>query len=210
MRIVIWGAGGHGEVVADACSGAGFALAGWIDRNATGRSDRAPEPAGEAELRALLSRCDARAVALGVGDNRRRHELAAFCGEHLAPPVIHPDATVSPSAQLGSGTVVLPRAVVNARTMIGPAVIVNSAAVVEHDCRLGAAVHVSPGAVLGGDVQVGEGAWVGAGAVVLPGIRVGDWAVVGAGAVVTRDVAPGVTVVGVPARPLVEAHKGAP
>jgi acetyltransferase-like isoleucine patch superfamily enzyme len=43
-------------------------------------------------------------------------------------------------------------------------------------------------------------ATIGSGAVVLGGVRVGAGALVGAGAVVTRDVAPGATVRGVPAR----------
>jgi len=41
---------------------------------------------------------------------------------------------------------------------------------------------------------------LGSGAVILGGIRIGKAAVVGAGAVVTRDVEPGATVAGVPAR----------
>jgi acetyltransferase-like isoleucine patch superfamily enzyme len=41
---------------------------------------------------------------------------------------------------------------------------------------------------------------VGAGAILLPGVVVGEESVVGAGAVVTRDVPPGATVTGVPAR----------
>ena len=45
-------------------------------------------------------------------------------------------------------------------------------------------------------------ATLGSGAVVLGGIRIGAGAIVGAGAVVTRDVAPGETVAGTPARPL--------
>jgi UDP-2-acetamido-3-amino-2,3-dideoxy-glucuronate N-acetyltransferase len=47
---------------------------------------------------------------------------------------------------------------------------------------------------------VERGAALGSGAVVLGGVRIGAGALVGAGAVVTRDVAPGETVAGVPAR----------
>ncbi|HEU67991.1 MAG TPA: sugar acetyltransferase, partial [Candidatus Acetothermia bacterium] len=45
---------------------------------------------------------------------------------------------------------------------------------------------------------------VGVGASVIPGVRIGAWSVVGAGAAVIRDVAPGSTVAGVPARSLGE------
>jgi UDP-2-acetamido-3-amino-2,3-dideoxy-glucuronate N-acetyltransferase len=47
---------------------------------------------------------------------------------------------------------------------------------------------------------VEHGAALGSGVIVLGGIRIGAGALVGAGAVVTRDVAPGETVAGVPAR----------
>lgn len=50
-------------------------------------------------------------------------------------------------------------------------------------------------------VEIGENVWIGGGAVILPGVTVGDGAIVGAGSVVTRDVPPGATVVGNPARP---------
>jgi acetyltransferase-like isoleucine patch superfamily enzyme len=49
---------------------------------------------------------------------------------------------------------------------------------------------------------VERGAAIGSGAVVLGGIRIGSGALVGAGAVVTKDVPPGTTVAGVPARAL--------
>ena len=54
----------------------------------------------------------------------------------------------------------------------------------------------------GKPVAIGRNVWIGGGALILPGVSVGDDAVIGAGAVVTRDVAPGTTVAGNPARPL--------
>jgi UDP-2-acetamido-3-amino-2,3-dideoxy-glucuronate N-acetyltransferase len=49
---------------------------------------------------------------------------------------------------------------------------------------------------------VEDGASIGSGALILGGVRIGAGALVGAGAVVSRDVEPGKTVVGVPARVL--------
>ena len=51
------------------------------------------------------------------------------------------------------------------------------------------------------ETTVEDGASIGSGAVVAGGVRIGAGSLVGAGAVVTRDVAPGTTVVGVPAAP---------
>jgi len=47
---------------------------------------------------------------------------------------------------------------------------------------------------------VKKGASIGANSTILPGVTIGEGAMVGAGAVVTKDVAPGATVIGNPAR----------
>ncbi|MCF7710694.1 MAG: N-acetyltransferase [Opitutales bacterium] len=49
---------------------------------------------------------------------------------------------------------------------------------------------------------VKKGASIGANATILPGLTIGEGAMVGAGSVVTKNVPPGVTVVGNPARPI--------
>jgi acetyltransferase-like isoleucine patch superfamily enzyme len=54
----------------------------------------------------------------------------------------------------------------------------------------------------GNNITLGKNVWLGSHVVVLPGVTIGDGAVVGAGAVVTRDIPPGETWAGVPARKL--------
>ncbi|HEX4363006.1 MAG TPA: DapH/DapD/GlmU-related protein [Solirubrobacteraceae bacterium] len=56
-------------------------------------------------------------------------------------------------------------------------------------------------------IAIGERALVGLGSGVLRGVTVGADAIVGPHAVVTRDVAPGVTVGGVPARPIADTTR---
>jgi acetyltransferase-like isoleucine patch superfamily enzyme len=53
-----------------------------------------------------------------------------------------------------------------------------------------------------GRIEILDNVFVGYGAIVLPNITIGPDAIVAAGSVVTRNVAPGVIVAGVPARPI--------
>jgi len=58
----------------------------------------------------------------------------------------------------------------------------------------------SAGWEIGMPITIGADAWLGGSVVVCPGVTIGEGAVVGAGAVVTKDVAPGASVAGNPAR----------
>lgn len=197
--LLIFGAGGHGRVVADAARAAG----------ATGllASDRNPALCqGELLPGIALHRPDAPAPAqatalhVAIGHNAARERESQELGPQRLRTVCHPAASVSPFAQLGAGSFVAAQAVVAPGAQLGLGVIVNHAAVVDHDCRIGDFAHIAPGAVLGGDVRVGPGVLIGAGAVVLPGRSVAARAVVGAGAVVRDNIDSPGTWVGVPAR----------
>jgi len=65
-------------------------------------------------------------------------------------------------------------------------------------CMFGSYVQVDDAP--GKPVIFGHDVWVAHGAVINPGVTIGDGAVIGAGSVVTRDVPPGATVAGNPAR----------
>jgi maltose O-acetyltransferase len=81
------------------------------------------------------------------------------------------------------------------RTQIGPATQIYAA---DHPRD---AETRKTGLEFGRPVRIGSDVWIGGGAIILPGVTIGDGAVIGAGSVVTRDVGPGVTVAGNPARP---------
>jgi sugar O-acyltransferase (sialic acid O-acetyltransferase NeuD family) len=207
-RIILLGAGGHGRVVLDALrSYADVEVLGFIDADPTVRQvDGASVIGDDTKLGSLRGLGITHGVVTvgSVQPSARRAELfeklraAGLAGAI----VIHPSATVAPSAEIGEGSVVLARSVVNPGARVGRNVILNTGAIVEHDCVIGDHVHVSPGAVLGGGSHVGEGSHVGISACVVQGIRVGERVLVAAGAVVVRDIPDGWRVAGVPAKPM--------
>lgn len=209
-RLLIWGGGGHGKVVADLARSLHWEVVGFVDANES-MVGEVVEPGGACVLYAqgdfleriskgsITEHVDAVVVAIGDGATRDRC-LRQLPKDIIAPALVHPSACVSPSASLGCGVVVFAHAVVNAASSVADGVILNTGSVVEHDCRLGPCAHLSPRATLCGSVVVGARSWVGAGSVVIQALRVGADVMVGAGAVVIRDVEDGMTVVGNPAR----------
>jgi serine acetyltransferase len=59
-----------------------------------------------------------------------------------------------------------------------------------------------PGVNIAGEVQVGSSVLIGSGANVINRVNIGDNSIVGMGSVVLRDVEAGITVAGVPAKPI--------
>ncbi|MEM0945617.1 MAG: acetyltransferase, partial [Pseudomonadota bacterium] len=121
--------------------------------------------------------------------------------------VTAPTAIVGENVEIGPGFVLSDFSMLTTDLRVGQGFHANMYAYVAHDCVVGDFVTLAPRASVNGRVVIEDDVYIGAGATILQGkpgkpITIGRGAVVGAHALVTRDVAPGTTVVGVPAKPL--------
>lgn len=118
------------------------------------------------------------------------------------PSLIHPSALAGDDARnkIGEGCIMCAGSILTTDILLNSFVIVNLSCTIGHDVSVGSYSSIMPCCSVSGAVRVGTGVLLGTGAKILPGLSIGDESRVGAGAVVTRDVAPGTTVVGIPAR----------
>lgn len=206
--LLLLGAGGHARVVAETAFATGrFSSIAFLDDRCSGPA-QLPDQLGWPVIGPFAAALDpqirqqfpAALVAIGNAALRLQWLPRLAAAGYELPAVVHPTAWVSPSAQLGIGSVVFAQAAIQAQAVIGSVAIFNTGCSVDHDAQLGNGVHICPGARLAGEVQVGERSWIGIGASVIQQIRIGADVTVGAGAAVVRDLPDGVTAVGVPAR----------
>ena len=212
-QLVIVGAGGFGRevhAVVEAINAAGDALdlVGYVDD--LGTSDELLARLGTLRLGGIDLLCtDAGpidgdvgyVVAIGAGEVRRRIDTRLTAAGRRPLTLVHPMATVGGDNRIAEGCILTAGARVTTNITLGRHTQLHVNCTIGHDSVLDDFVSVYPGATVSGNVHLAEGVTIGTGANVLPGVTVGAGAFVGAGAVVTADVEPGVTVVGVPARP---------
>ncbi len=204
-RVILVGAGRFAEEITDLAADAGIAIAAWIEGLDAAREDPAHQPpilwvetqaAFEPDL----------PIVPAIGSPRRRDlvDWLVAAGRRLAT-IVHPSAVVARSAVIEDGCVIFPQVVIGARTRIMTGTIVNRGALIGHHTTVGRHAFVGPGANIAGGVRIGDGAHIGLGSIIRDDRSVGEGAIVGAGAVAVADVPAGVTVVGLPARPMKES-----
>lgn len=142
------------------------------------------------------------AAALAIADTQVRAMLDRRCME-AGIRIIGTKATnivIMDDVEIGPGALLSPFVTLTSNIRIGRCFHANLYSYVEHDCAIGNYVTFAPGVHCNGNVTIGDHAYIGSGAIIRQGLRIGAGATIGMGAVVTKDVPPGVTVVGNPAR----------
>ena len=155
----------------------------------------------------LAIKSDVRYVSIAIADGRVRCELAAKCQKDAVEPwgLVAKNIVILDRVDIGVGGVLSPFVTLTSNIKIGKYFQANLYSYIGHDCLVGDYVTFAPGVKCNGNVEIEDHAYIGTGAIIKQGrpgrpIRIGEGAIVGAGAVVTKNVAPGVTVIGNPAR----------
>lgn len=206
-KLAILGAGSHGKMVADSALLSGWSELSFFDDSISGKLEFTSWHIKGDRDNLIKSKSDFDGVIIAIGDNKLRVELIKkFIKLNLPIVTIrHPKSVVSPYAELGIGTVLLAGSIISPFCKLGLGCILNTSATVDHESKLSEGVHVSAGAHLGGLVSVGSFTFFGLGSSTISGIKIGSNVIVGGGAVVTKNVDNDLTVVGVPAKPIVKS-----
>lgn len=200
-KLIIIGASGHGEVVADIAIKMNRwkeikfldddgSIEQYLDLKVIGKSRDASKYKETTEF----------IVAIGDNQLRKKIQEELMNSDYSIVTLIHPDAIIGIDVQIGRGTVVMAGVVINSSSRIGSGCIINTSASVDHDSIIKDFVHLSPGVRTGGKVNIDEGTWLGIGSVVSNNINISAGSIVGAGAVVIRDIIEPGVYVGVPAK----------
>lgn len=204
MKVVVIGHGGHSKVVSDIIRATNdLHIIGYLD-NKYERIQVINNLIFGPISAAIQLKEEHRNVkfVIAIGDNRARKLLVEKLNLSLKNflTIIHPSASISPSAKIGYGTVVMPQAVINADVIVGNHCIINSGSVVEHDSLLNDFIHLCPNSTVAGTVEIHEGSCVGSGATIIPNRRIGEWTMIGAGATVIDHLPANCLAVGTPAK----------
>lgn len=179
--------------------------------------DDAPQPAVVNGHRAmtyvqwLAEPAEEKFITIAIGNSAVRQKLVERCQadgvqfmEVRASNVMQLD-----ECELGEGAILCPFVTLTSNAKIGKHFHANIYSYVAHDCIIGDYVTLAPSVKCNGNVFIDDHAYIGTGAILKQGkpgdpLVIGKGAVVGMGAVVTKNVPPGVTVIGNPAKAMIK------
>ena len=140
--------------------------------------------------------------AVGVVKTRRMLSEKIMSKGGSFQTLIHKTAYIGRNAKVGEGCIILAGARIHCDVTVGKYVIVQPYSIIGHDVQVGDWTLINALADCGGMSKVGEMVTLHTTSFILPQSVIEDGATVGAGSVVLRKVKAGMTVMGVPAKPV--------
>lgn len=214
-RICLFGAGPHGQVVADIASlMPNLAVIGFIDsKNEPGvMINDIPVLGKQEDLKELSIKHRFNSGVVCIGDNYKRAKLSGLILK-LMPQfqfvnIIHPKCILSSNIKLGMGNVFMPGVIINTNARVGNHCIINTNSSLEHYCVLHDFATLSAGVVTGGFVEIGSYSAAALGVTIFDRVKIGENVVIGSGSLVTKDIEDNVLVYGSPAKVIRKRNPG--
>ncbi|MDR3225236.1 MAG: hypothetical protein LBT52_02940 [Clostridiales Family XIII bacterium] len=187
-----------------AAAGSVYRIAGFIDDNETlwGKTIHGVKVVGGVASLLRLSEAGGRPHAvMAIGDPKFKSAIAEKTGDSVTwETLIHPAAYVSPSAEIGKGSILQAQASISADVRLGAFCLVNRVSGFGHDATAGDFVSLMSFCDICGNASLGDRVYAGSSVVVIPDVNVGADAYLCAGSKVFKDVDAGATVIGNPAK----------
>ena len=206
-NIIVFGAGEFGTLIQNVMSyNRDFQIAAFGDDN----MDKSKITTGnvplfnQGDLFQFAKENEIQTAIVAIGNNRVRgvkYNLFKDAGFEMLS-IVHPKALIDTKVVFGDNVIIEMGTAIHTHSKIGNNVFLGGDALIGHHNIIGDHVLVGGNASFGGAVVVEDYASVGVGSSIKPGVNIGKGAIVGVGAVVIKDVEPGTTVVGVPAKPI--------
>ena len=143
MNLIILGAGGYGQTVADIAEQSGlFEHVLFLDDNSTSEN--------------VIGKCSDYKnfkdfnIYPAFGNNEMRLSwIEKLDAEGFSvPTLMHPSAYISPKSVIDHGCVILPHAVINTNCKIEKGCIINCSAIIDHGCVIEHGCHICLGAIV--------------------------------------------------------------
>ena len=206
-KLIVYGAGEFGSLIANVLSyhdDLQIVAYGDDDPQKTADHIDGTPVFGQKDLLNFAEQNNIKMAITAIGNNTVRAEkfnLLKNTGFQMIS-IVHPQALIDTKVSYGDNVIIEMGTAIHTHSKIGNNVFLGGEALIGHHNIIGDHVLVGGNVSFGGSVVVEDYVSLGVGASIKPGIRLGKGSVIGVGAAVIKDVEPGTTVVGVPAKPI--------